>query len=116
MKIEAPGAGLCKVNGKASNGWPTVYRNDPHVLENAVETLDPEQYVSGHKRKHRTTRMVPVPSKVRAVEVADAGASYRPAPEAHALLMSRAAAMIVQEEEKVKASRQRLGMHAKRAL
>jgi hypothetical protein len=111
-KIVAPGAGLAPgaVQGKASNGWPTVYKNDPHVLGNAVETLDPERFVSGHKRKHRSTRMAPVPSKVKAVEVAAPGASYRPEPEAHALLMSRAAAIIVQEEEKVKASRERLGL------
>ena len=109
-KVVAPGAGLCSINPKASNGWPTVYRNNPLEISNAVETLDPERYLSGRRRKHRETKMKPVPSKVKPVEVAHAGASYRPHPKAHQDLMERAATMIVQEEDKVKASRARLGL------
>jgi len=109
-RVVAPGAGIAPVNAVASNGWPTLYTNNPHVLGNAVESLDPELYVSGHKRKHRTTKMIPVPSKIRAVEVVGAGASYRPHQKAHEHLMSRAAAIIVQEEEKVNAMRARLGL------
>jgi hypothetical protein len=119
-KVVTAGAGVCPVNPTASNGWPTVYKNNPHVLANAVDTLDPEHGLVGtKKRKYAATQMKPVPSKVRAVEVPDAGASYRPTSQAHELLMSRAAAIIVQEEEKVKATRERLGLkegqHIKRS-
>ena len=110
-KVVAPGAGVCPVNPTASNGWPTVYKNNPHVLTNAVDSLDPERGPVGtKKRKYAATQMKPVPSKVRPVEVVEAGASYRPTPQAHELLMSRAAAMFVQEEEKVKVARERLGL------
>ena len=109
-KIVAPGAGLCDINAPASNGWPTVYKNNPHVLSNAVATLDPEHFVSGRKRKHRLTQMKPVPSKTKSVPVAAQGASYRPPPQAHQALMAEAAGMIVQEEAKLAAARQRLGL------
>jgi hypothetical protein len=108
--VVAPGAGICSIPATASNGWPTAYKNNPHVLENGVDTLDPEHFVSNNKRKHRSRNMKPVGSKVRAVEVVSGGASYRPSPAAHSILMSQAAAMLVQEEEKVKAQRLRLGL------
>jgi hypothetical protein len=108
--VVAPGAGICSIPATASNGWPTAYKNNPHVLENGVDTLDPEHFISNNKRKHRSRNMKPVGSKVRAVEVVSGGASYRPSPAAHSILMSQAAAMLVQEEEKVKAQRLRLGL------
>jgi hypothetical protein len=58
------------------------YRNDPMVLENAV----PEGAVSGRKRK-AASRLKPEVSKYSAVEVAAAGASYRPDAAAHKALM-----------------------------
>jgi len=38
-KVVTAGAGVCPVNPTASNGWPTVYKNNPHVLANAVDTF-----------------------------------------------------------------------------
>ena len=86
--------------------WPVKFKNDPMLLESAVR--DDGKFISKTANR-RASRLKPEPSKHKAVAVVHPGAAYRPESEAHAALMSKVAAKIVEEDEKKEELKRRLG-------